>query len=281
MVVHVARRGPRHPVRLQGAVEHRCDPELDALRPQRVVVEGAVDAERVEPVLAAPTPVIGADRPARVTREHRGLESELAHRVLELVDRELRVEHRYQRADRRAVAVRGEQVGERAVRGSAPQSDQLVVGRLQVGEGHRRVEQREVDAHLVEALVEQRGEVRGRTVARVLRRPAPPRRHRAPARTARALVRRKDRGRVGETCVARVPVAHRAPAHLLEVGEHLLVEHGRELDEVPVGVDDRMRQPRPDLGRGTHAAATSGTRSPVQRDSPSVPPVCARPLLMR
>jgi hypothetical protein len=60
--------------------------------------------------------------------EHRGLEAELAHRVLELVDRELRIEHRDQRADGRAVAVRREQVRERAVRGAAAQADELVVG---------------------------------------------------------------------------------------------------------------------------------------------------------
>ena len=55
VVVHeVRRRGPQ-PVAPAAGVERRCHAELDAARPDRVVVVGAVEAEGVEPA-EAPTP---------------------------------------------------------------------------------------------------------------------------------------------------------------------------------------------------------------------------------
>ena len=128
VVVHVARRRARHAVRLQRAVEHGRDRRARRTWP----TAGRSRTRCRRRTCRAGTRVAVADRTARVAREHRGLEAELAHRVLELVDRELRVEHRHERADRRAVAVRREQVGERAVRGAAPQADELVVGDLEV-----------------------------------------------------------------------------------------------------------------------------------------------------
>ena len=85
--------------------------ELDALRPQRVVVERAVDTEGVEPVRETTTISGGSitEGAARVTREDGRLEPEVTDGILELADRRLRIGHRHQRADDAPVFLSREQ----------------------------------------------------------------------------------------------------------------------------------------------------------------------------
>ena len=74
---------------------------------------------------------------------------------------------------------------------------------------------------------------------------------------ARRRVDRRDAAR-------EEPLAQRGAAGLLDVGDHLVVEQRPDLDEVAVGVDDRMVDLGPDLsgpGRGGRRTSRHGLRN--------------------
>src|SRR4029077_8824692 len=86
---------------------------------------------------------------------------------------------------------------------------------------------------------------------------APPRRHRLPSRTHRAGVFREHGRRVGHATALQILIAQLGPAHLFDIGEDFLVEQRTELDEVAVGVDDRVRETGADLRRARASHATT------------------------
>ncbi len=160
VVVHVVRDRPGDAVLLQRAVHDGRDAELHALGPQRVVVVVAVEAEHVEAVPAGArsdgvrSPRSSTDfAPSSLTAYSTsatacaGCSSGSARR----------------RCSGRGTARTGAG-GSGSPRGTATDESSSSVD-LEVPERHRRVQDREVDADLVEPLVEQRGQVRRGAVA--------------------------------------------------------------------------------------------------------------------
>ncbi len=143
------------------------------------------------------------------------------------------------------------------------EDDKLLVGHFEVPEAHRRIEDREVDAELVEALVEQRGKVRGRTVAQVVGLPSPPRRHRPPLfpHGHVAAVRERRRGVEGARRARQEAVAERRAAGLLEIRDDLVVEERTDLHEMTVGIDDRMADLPRELPRHEYRLPSSPSPS--------------------
>ena len=225
--VVVAVVGQLRPAAIDGAaVERGRHAELDALRPHRVVVVVALERDQIE----ARRPVAGERRPSDVAAQHGNLETERAHRVFELGDRFGGVVHRDDRGRGHAIGVRPVGIGDVAVVRTATRDAQLVVGELVGEQPFARIHEREVDAEFVEALRVQRGQRRRRAVERVARGPHPRARVLRPVRIGRieqelALDRRPP-----------VAVDHRRAADLGEVFE----KHGRRLDGMRIGVDDRM-----------------------------------------
>src|SRR5258708_31351776 len=88
-------------------MEGRRDSEFLALRPHRIVIVLAVEAEGVHPVSEARRfgPSLGGiwNRPARVARHHHRFESKLAHGKFKLGDRFGRRMHRDERGWREAL----------------------------------------------------------------------------------------------------------------------------------------------------------------------------------
>ena len=257
VIVHVAGRGapagPAHARRV--GREHGL--ELDDLCPERVVVVLAVDAEGVEPVgvlghlRVVPGRVLlrdRLDRAAQVARNEGDLEAELGDGELELLDALLRRLQRDRRDGGQAVRVRAEHVRvvlvDRSHKG-APQVRVAHVG----GEGrHVREERREVAPRLRETLVQEARQRDGREIEGVLGGEGPPRRPRRPARGA--LLGRQVVpfvAQVSETAIDRGPKA--VDCARAAVLRDVVLEGGRKLDRVEVGVDHRVVEARAD-GRG-------------------------------
>ena len=254
MVVDVARDRAGHAVRLQRAVRHRGHAQLDTRGPERVVVVIAVDAERVEAVRprrrARAVAGAGVEKATGMAGHHDGLEAELADGVAQHGDGVIRIVHRHDGTHRHAVGVRRVEAADPSIDRLGHRRGNVGVGDLEQAERHRRIEDGEVDAHLVEPLVEQPRQVRGGAIAGVPTLPAPPRRHGPPLAPHRRVVAAADRDR----CVERaadlpVPVAQIGAALVLQVRHDLVVEQRAELDEVAVGIDDRVIEAGPDLGR--------------------------------
>ena len=108
------------------------------------------------------------------------LKPSFADRVVELRDRLVGRVHRDLRDRRHAVGVREVDLGVERVERAARHLAQLGVEDRERREPAARVEHREVDAELVEPLVEQARQVRGGAVERVRGGQAPPRRARGP-----------------------------------------------------------------------------------------------------
>ncbi len=203
MVVDVPAHGsPAAPAEL-ARMEPDRHAEVDAPLPQGVVVVVAVDAVGVEP-LRHPREVRSfacdpRDRPTHVA-EHDRLGAERADRVLELGDRLLGCHRGQDRHRGHAVGVRAVELGVDLVVHAARDRADLVVGDRHETQPETRVEHREVDAELVEPLVQQRGEVRTRrdrarsSASPTTRRPSPTYRV-APARSSRTTGRRARRRR--------------------------------------------------------------------------------------
>ena len=177
------------------------------------------------------------DRAHDVACEHARLEPELVPDVPQLLDGFFGRVHRDHRRGCHAIRVRAEHLGvvevERA-RGGAPQ---VVVGHsrqrdhLQALPG---VHDREVEADLVEPLVQVAGEHRGRAVARVLGGHRPPHRH--GGAPVVALVDGLAERAALVHHVADELVGHLGPADVADEVHH----HREHLELVGVGVDDRM-----------------------------------------
>jgi hypothetical protein len=110
------------------------------------------------------------------------------------------------------------------------------------GEPVRRVGDRDIDANLIEALVQQPGQHRGRAIERVARRDPPPRdpheRHLAPLR---------GREHLREPSAVDHEIESLDDRRIRELDED--VAHKREVfDDVPVAVDDRVVDLTTDLG---------------------------------
>ena len=137
------------------------------------------------PVLLQPRQPAGDD-----PGQHDGLEAELPDGVLELVDGLLGREGRDARHRFEAIAEVGVDLGVVAVEGPGHGPAQLVVGEGGDRQAVGRVQQGEVDAELIEAVVQEIGEHGRRPVERVLGGDAPPGRaghaEPAPLRAGRA-----------------------------------------------------------------------------------------------
>ena len=223
VVVHVVRR--RHPGSppVADAVERRADAEHLTGCPHRVVVVLALVSERVDPRARRRLGPAGARDDAA---HHHGLESEPLDRVVQLVDCLFGREHgdhgdRFEPVTELGESFRVIRV-ERACRGLA----NFVVRASKHGQAVARIEQREVDADLVEPCVHQLRQRRGHPVEGVLGRVPveDPYRH-------ESFVR----GEAG--AVKPLQTAHQLLARLLADE----IEHGRhDLEQMTVAIDDRM-----------------------------------------
>ena len=260
VVAHEVRRqaavGPAH----GAAVAGDRDPEVDELLPHRVVVVRAVDAQRVDvdaPLRGIRLPLgVGLDGAHDGPAGHEDVESETV-RVLELLDRLGGLGETEHADGHHAVAVRREQVGDHRVVRTHGEVAELGVGDVATQrEPDAREHDGEVDAPVVEAVVEEARERGGGAVAHVdrhapVRRPAQP-----------LLASFLDRELVPPV----EPVAV-APPERVDVGRapdlFEVVEVDREqLDPVAVGIDDGMVELLAHLG-------ALGRRRPGHGDSSS------------
>src|SRR5205085_11909300 len=115
----------------------------------------------------------GFDRAVHQAAEHRDLIAELLDGVIELLDRLLGSMHRDDRRRGHAVGEIAEILGRDDVVGAAGSPPSLAVADPRYPKAAGRVDDREVEPDLVEALVEEPRKHRGREVARVLRRMGP------------------------------------------------------------------------------------------------------------
>jgi hypothetical protein len=174
---------------------------------------------------------------------HGDFQAELADRVAELVDGLLGRVHRDDRGGRDAIGEIAELVRDIHVEGAAHRAAHLVVLDPRRDQSRARIENREIEAELIETLVEQPRDDSGRAIERVLRRLHPetlggdaevgPFRGHHPDRRADAMVRRDER--VGD--------ARSGDA------SQVVDDRGAELDVVAVGIDHRMTQACADLLR--------------------------------
>ena len=241
----------------EAGVKRRRDAELRALRPERIVVVLAVEAERVVPGdEGGGLGVRGGDRvhrPLDHAAEHRHLEAELLGAVRQLLDSLIGRVHGDDGSRCDAVGEVAEIVGGEDVERAAGGPARLVVGDARNAEPHRGVEDREVEAQLAEPLVEEprqhrRGAVTrvllGRRPERLLGDPAPaPLRHGHRERLTHLAPDRQE--------TLRGPVAADAP--------ELLADDGPVLQPVAVGVDHRMGQPGSNLRWARMTVAVHGT----------------------
>jgi hypothetical protein len=281
VVVHVVRdRAPAAPAHAR-RVRGRSHAELQALRPHRVVVVLAVDAEGVQALARARPPVRnplrgrrgrGADGPVDEAGDHHRLEAQLADGVLELVERLGGRVHRDLCHRSHALRVGEVDLRVEGVEGAAGDAAHLVVADRQRGESPAGVEDGEVEAQGVEPLVEEPRQVRGGAVEGGGRRKAPPGRPGGPELAASRLGQRAPRPQhhVVEVHAARGLEARGqvAAAGVLDEVEEEGSEHRERLDHVAVRVDHRMVETRAHaLGpagpgpRGAHARSPSARRA--------------------
>ncbi len=184
--------------------------------------------------------------------------------MVELRDRLGRRVRRDLRDRRHAVGIGEVDLGVERVQRAARHLAQLVALDRERHESAARVEHREVDPELVEPFVEQARQVRGGAVERVRGGQAPPRRARRPELALARLRERAPRAQhhVVEVDSARGLEARRevAAADVLHVVEEEGAEDRDRLDDVAVGVDHRVSEPRAQIGGAHHAAEPSAER---------------------
>jgi hypothetical protein len=240
------------PLAAAAAVERRRNAELDAFRPDRVVVVRAVDAEDAVPHgETARLGVLGGgggDRPRQVAAEHPDFRAELLGDEFELFDRFLRRVHRDDRRRGHAVAEIAEIIGRDDVVGADHGAPGLVILDPRQPQPGRRIDHREIGADLVEALVEQLWHHRGRPVERVLALAVP--------EIGLCYAPLGPLGRGHLQPLAGTPRRQKAVGRLVAADlAHLLGEDRRKLDPVTVAVDDRVLELCMDLGRAQMAIA--------------------------
>ena len=244
VVDEVGRRQPQALVAAR-AVEGRSDTELLALRPDRIVVVIAVQRQDVVPNGETPRIGVGrrhgSDAPRHTAAEHPHLRPQLLRHVFKLGDRLVGRVHGNDRGRGHPVAQIAEVFGGDDVVGANHRSPGVVIADARHAQTGGRVDDREIGAELVKALVEQARHHRGRAIERVLRLTAPEGWLRdTPAlsfgdRHAQRVARGLHRGEE--------PVGGPIAANLA----HSLAEDGVEFDPVTVTVDHRVVQVRANL----------------------------------
>src|SRR3989441_5120232 len=145
--------------RARAVVEARRDAELAALGPHGIVIVVAVDADHVVPLdeLRGVGMLFGEgrDRAAHEAADHHDLVAELPRRELQLLDGLLRRVHRDNRRGDDAVLEPAELVGREHVVGATDRTAQPRVRHAVIREAGRRVDDTEVDAEVVQTLVEE------------------------------------------------------------------------------------------------------------------------------
>ena len=221
-----------------GAVEGRRDANLAALRPDRIVIVEAVDAEDLVPdSKARRVRIIGRDRwnpPRHGAPEHADLGAELLRHEFQFGDRLVRRVHRDDRGRGHAVAEILEIAGRDDVIGADHGAPCLVVDDARQAQPGGRVDDGEIGADFVEALVQEMRHHRGGAVEGISGLPGPEARHgdlaATPLRRAH-LQRAQGRVHRGEVAIGRLVASHLA---------HLLRKHRIVFDPMPIAVDDRV-----------------------------------------
>src|SRR5207247_2243246 len=220
-----------------------CDAELFAALPERFVVVGAVEGD----VVAVPRRLLRVDALRRggnhtllIAPKHDHPVAQLSDRVVEFRNRLVRSARRDDGNGREALPIRREHVRGHPVVGARGVTVQLVLRDGVDREAEARVDDREVDAQLGQALVQQRRKKRRGLVARVGRN-APP--DRAPQPLVLTLLR-------ATAIPLGVPAPHRAQvinraraAHVAQI----LEEDRDRLEPMAVAVNHGMPELRPDV----------------------------------
>ncbi len=215
--------------------------QLGALRPERVVVVCALEAQRVHVgahlVWLRALAHEGGYGAADVVGDHQHLEAELAHGVGRLLDGLLGRVHRHHGGGGDAMGIGPEHLRVHPVDGTRHRSPDLLVGVRDVEEPERGIEDAEVEPEVVEPLVEEprhhgRGSVEG---AGRLAPPGGPVNPPAHPFVGRQVVPGRLAGLLHE------PIHHRWPGHVTQVIE----EDGNRLQPVSVAIDDGMIETRP------------------------------------
>ena len=242
MVVDEVRRRIAQPLAAGARMEGRRDAELDAFRPDRVVIVLAVDRQHVV-MHGGVAGRLGHERARHAAAEHADLRAELLGDEFEFGDRLLGVVHRDDRGRGQPVAEPVEIIGRDDVVGADHRAPGLVVLDARQAQPGGRIDDREIDADLVEPLVEHLRHHRRGAVERVLGLAVPEiraARRRAGARSAGCSLSASvvDLQR-GEEPVGRLVAAGLA---------HLFAEDRGVFEPMSVAVDDRVRQVRADFG---------------------------------
>ena len=226
----------------------------------------AVEPEEVQPGRVGDrlggTPGHRLDTAAHEAGNEHRLEAQLPHRVLQSGDRLLGSVHRHHRRRGEPVGDVGERLGVISVERPACRLAELGVLGAQEGHPHRRVDDREVEAELVEARAQQPGEGRRGQVEGVARRERPPRESGAPL--PGPLL-------VGEQVPGQLQAERRARRRGVDrdaLGAHVCGQSRPELEGVAVGVDHGMAQPLADLRRRQGSLAQTGHRRRCLRPPP-------------
>ena len=208
--------------------------QLHALGPHLIVVVVAIDPEGVQPAGELGGGEVMVDPgywALGIAGEHDGLEPQRLDGMLQLLDGLLGVLHGDSRRGGHTVGVLAVEVGQVGVEGSTEDSAELVVIDEPVPAQPRGwVQNGEVHAQLIHALVQQTGEMGGGAVEGVSR-PHPPGGGCAPLLPP-LLLGHGPPAIVGLPGVE--PLNHSAAAHVLDV----IQEQRGHLQDVPVGVDD-------------------------------------------
>ena len=162
LVVHVVGHRTARAVALHERVRGGRDAQLDALRPERVVVELRVEREVVDPVgEVAQRRIVSLHRLQRAVheaRDHRDLQIERVDRVLQLLDGLGRGEHRDRCGRRHPVRVFAVELGHHRILGAAAGASNVLLGLVEEEEPEGRVDDGEVEPQLVEPLAQQPGQ---------------------------------------------------------------------------------------------------------------------------
>src|SRR5437764_12296774 len=234
------------------AMEGWRDPELQALRPDRVIIIFAIEPDHAGPNAKAaglaPPLAGGFDRPVHQAPENRDLVAELLDGIVKLLDRLLGGVHGDDRGRGHAVAEIAEIFGRHDIVGPTGGTARLAVADPRHAQPTGRIDDREIEPNLVEAFVQEPREYGGREIAGVLRRMSPERLLADPPPATLLDRHRQDAARAAPD---RVPAAHR---RLTANFAQLFGKDRAILDPVPVGIDDRMVETGFDLGRGQMGA---------------------------
>jgi hypothetical protein len=253
--------------------------QLEALRPEGVVVVGAVQREGVDDLARVRgighRPRRRRHRPLHVVGDHDDLHAQLAHRVGGFLDGLLRSVDRDHRGGGDAGTIGREHLRVHPVHRARAGAAQLLVGIAHVEETQGGVEQAEVDAEVVQPLVEEARDHGGGAVEGIggLAPPGGPVLPPVSPLLAAPLVP------AGLRLLLHEMVGHRRARHLPEIVE----EDRHRLQPVAVAVDDGMVEPGADGGglgvfRVSHAGSSRGVHvCGRRRPAISVPAVVSLP----